>query len=158
MADSYDLTKLDANSFEHLVNMLALRVLGPGHTGFGPGSDGGRDGYFEGEAPYPSESEHWSGTWFIQSKFHKPHLSKDPQKWLIEQVGTEIKEFQNGTSKRQWPDNWIIATNIDPSGVPETGAFDRTRKLVDEAHPKLRSHFHIWGGQRILQFLTTQVD
>ena len=53
---SYELHKLDSNTFEHLVNMLALRVLGAGHTGFGPGSDGGRDGYFEGEAPYPSTS------------------------------------------------------------------------------------------------------
>jgi hypothetical protein len=25
------------------------------HTGFGPGAEGGGDGYFEGEAPYPRE-------------------------------------------------------------------------------------------------------
>ncbi len=56
MSDSYDLTKMDAYSFEHLVNMLALKELGAGHTGFGPGSDGGRDGYFEGIANYPSET------------------------------------------------------------------------------------------------------
>jgi hypothetical protein len=54
MSPTYDLTKIDANSFEHLVNFIALKVLGPGHTGFGPGADGGRDGFFEGEAPYPS--------------------------------------------------------------------------------------------------------
>ncbi|MDJ0572511.1 MAG: hypothetical protein QNJ53_26215 [Pleurocapsa sp. MO_192.B19] len=47
MSDSYDLTKLDPNTFEHLVNLLAMKVLGAGHTGFGPGSDGGRDGYME---------------------------------------------------------------------------------------------------------------
>ncbi len=29
MTESYDLTKLDPNTFEHLVNLLALRVLGP---------------------------------------------------------------------------------------------------------------------------------
>jgi hypothetical protein len=46
MAESHDLTKLDSNSFEHLVNQLALCVLGAGHTGFGPGADGGRDGFF----------------------------------------------------------------------------------------------------------------
>ena len=53
MPDSYDLTHLDAHSFEQMVNMLALTVLGAGHTGFGPGADGGRDGFFEGTAPYP---------------------------------------------------------------------------------------------------------
>jgi len=153
MPDSYDLTQLDSNTFEHLVNQLALRVLGPGSTGFGPGSDGGRDGYFEGEAPYPSETEHWSGCWYIQSKFHKPHLSKDPQKWLLEKIKEEIKEFEEPDSKRQWPDNWIIATNIDPSGVPQTGSFDQARKLVTEACPKLENRFHIWGGRKILDFL-----
>jgi hypothetical protein len=154
MAESYDLTKLDANSFEHLVNLLALHVLGAGHTGFGPGSDGGRDGYYEGEAPYPSETERWLGRWYIQSKFHKPHLSKDPQKWLIEQIQKEIKEFERSDARRQWPDNWIVATNIDPSGSPETGAFDRARKLVSKSRPNLKNHFHIWGGCKILDLLT----
>jgi hypothetical protein len=153
MSDSYELTQLDPNTFEHLVNLLAIRVLGAGSTGFGPGSDGGRDGFFEGEAHYPSETERWSGCWYIQSKFHKPHLSKDPQKWLIEQIKKEIKEFQNPDSRRQWPDNWIIATNIDPSGTPDTGAFDQARQLVKKACPKLDKHFHIWGGRKILDFL-----
>jgi hypothetical protein len=112
MPESYDLTQLDPNAFEHLVNLLALRVLGLGHTGFSPGSDGGRDGYFEGDAPYPSETDRWSGCWYIQSKFHKPNLSKDPQKWLIDRIKEELKEFQKPDSKRKWPDNWIIATNM----------------------------------------------
>lgn len=154
MADSYDLTKLDSHSFEHLVNHLALRVLGPGHTGFGPGSDAGRDGYFEGEAPYPSDTERWSGRWYIQSKFHKPHLTKNPQKWLIEQIKEEIAEFEKEDTKRKWPDNWIIATNIDPSGVPKTGAFDTAKALVGEARPEIKDRFHIWGGRKILDYLS----
>lgn len=158
MSDSFDLTKLNAHTFEHMVNMLALRVLGYGHTGFGPGADGGRDGYFEGDAPYPSENARWNGIWYIQTKFHAPHLTKDPQKWLIEQVQNEIKEFSNPESKRRWPDNWIIATNIDPSGTPETGAFDRTREIVTKARPQLRNRFHIWGGQRIISFLMYNPD
>lgn len=153
MTESYDLTQLDPNSFEHLVNLLALRVLGLGHTGFGPGPDGGRDGYYEGEAPYPSKSDRWSGRWYIQSKFHKPHLSKDPQKWLLDRIQEELKEFKNPESKRQWPDNWIIATNIDPSGTPMTGAFDEAKKLVSQARPKLKNRFHIWGGRKILDLL-----
>ncbi|MDT7689890.1 MAG: hypothetical protein QOE46_2649 [Acidobacteriota bacterium] len=153
MSISYDLTKLDPNSFEHLVNALALRVLGAGHTGFGPGKDGGRDGFFEGEAPYPSSVDRWNGRWYIQSKFHQPNLSKNPQQWLVEQIKEEVKEFNKPTSKRQWPDNWIIATNIEPSGVPETGAFDQAKKIVNKANPKLKGRFHIWGGRKILDFL-----
>ena len=93
MPHSYDLTKLDEHSFEHMANALALRVLGAGHTGFGPGADGGRDGFFEGEAPYPSLTDRWSGRWYVQSKFHRPHLSADPQKWLLDKIKDEIKEF-----------------------------------------------------------------
>jgi hypothetical protein len=146
--DRYDLTSLEPNTFEHMVNALALAVLGSGATGFGPGADGGRDGYFEGEAPYPSVSERWTGVWYIQSKFHKPHLSDDPQKWLLEKIIEELKEFAKPDTKRKWPANWIVATNIDPSGVPETGAFDRARELVKAKRPELASRFHIWGGPR----------
>ena len=153
MPDSYDLNPLDPNTFEHLVNHLALRVLGLGLTGFSPGSDGGRDGYFEGEAPYPSETDRWSGCWYIQSKFHKPNLSKAPQKWLLAQIREELKEFKNRDSRRKWPDNWIVATNIDPSGVPETGVFDKARELVANEYPELKNHFHIWGGRKILDLL-----
>jgi hypothetical protein len=153
MSASAELTKLDPNTFEHMVTMLAMRVLGPGHTGFGPGADGGRDGYFSGEAPYPSVNDRWKGRWYIQCKFHSPHLSKDPQKWLIERIEEEITEFKKTDSKRRWPDNWIIATNIEPSGHPMTGAFDKANKLLTRARPKLRHHFHIWGGNKLLQLL-----
>lgn len=158
MSDSYELSQLDPNTFEHLVNHLALHVLGPGLTIFGSGSDGGRDGYFQGEAPYPSKTQRWSGCWYIQSKFHKPHLSKDPQKWLLAQIKEEIKAFKSPEARRKWPDNWIIATNIDPSGVPETGLFDKARELINKEHPELTDNFHIWGGQKILQLLSSYPD
>ena len=153
LPDRHDLDRLDPYSFEHLVTSLALRVLGPSLSTFGPGSDGGRDGYYEGSAPYPSKSERWSGRWYIQAKFHKPHLSIDPQKWLLDQIRGELKLFREKQSRRVWPDNWIIATNIDPSGKPLTGSFDAARGLVKAAHPALATKFHIWGGQKILQLL-----
>lgn len=155
---SYELTKLGPYAFEHLVNQLCLAVLGAGHTSFGPGSDGGRDGYFEGAAPYPSEKDHWSGRWYIQCKYHAPHLSADPQKWLLSQIESEIEQFQNESGRRVWPDIWIVATNIDPSGVPSTGSFDRARSMVKKIRPKLASRFHIWGGKKILDLLAQYPD
>ncbi len=134
--------------------MLALSVLGAGHTGFSPGADGGRDGYFEGVAPYPSAENKWSGTWYIQSKFHKQHLSKDPQKWLLEQIKAEIKSFTKPGNHRKWPDNYILATNIDPTGAAKTGTFDKARALICKARPKLKNRFHIWGGQKIVDLLS----
>lgn len=119
------------------MNFLALGVLGAGHMGFGPGSDAGRDGYFEGEAAYPSAVDRWRGVWYIQSKVHAPHLSKDPHQWLIQRIQAELKEFQSPESQRKWPDNWIVATNVDASGHPMTGSFDAARKLVRKARPQL---------------------
>ena len=68
MPEPFELSRLHPDAFEHLANTLAMKVLGLGHTAFGPGPDGGRDGYYEGEAPYPSDAEHWSGVWYLQSK------------------------------------------------------------------------------------------
>jgi len=151
---SYELSSLGPGAFEQLVNTLALKVLGSGHSGFGPGPDGGRDGVFEGDAPYPSATNRWNGLWYLQSKFHAPHLSKDPQKWLIEKVKEEIRLFEGyHQNRRRWPDNWIIATNIDPSGAAETGAYDACRQLVAAARPGLAPNFHIWGGRKILDLL-----
>lgn len=152
--NAYELSRLDTSTFEQLANMLVLRVLGMGATGFGPGADGGRDGWFEGEAPYPSESERWSGVWYIQSKFHKPHLSKDPQKWLLQRIAEELALFSDPASDRHFPDNWIVVTNIDPTGKPETGSFDKARAMVEEAFPGRSNHFHIWGGSKIIGLLT----
>ena len=147
-----ELHSLDTNSFEQLVNSLAIRVLGNGHTSFGPGRDGGRDGYFEGAANYPSEADRWSGIWYIQSKFHAPHLSTNPQKWLLAQIESELKAFEQDED-RVYPDIWIIATNIDPSGVPETGSFDKAKELVAKYKPGLEKRFHIWGGKKIIDLL-----
>jgi hypothetical protein len=150
---SYELTRLDANTFEHLANTLALKVLGAGHTGFGPGPDAGRDGYFEGPAPYPSTNNSWSGIWYIQSKFLRPHLSKDPQKWLLDRISEEISAFTQPNSPRVWPDNWIIVTNIETSGAPQTGSFDKARAAIQKVRPQLAKRFHIWGGRKVLDLL-----
>lgn len=151
---SHDLSRLDPHSFEHMVNFIALRVLGSGASGFGPGPDGGRDGYFEGKAPYPSTSTQWQGKWYIQSKFMRQHPGANPQQWLITQIKEELAEFTKPHSNRKWPDIWIVATNIEPSGVPQTGAFDQIRSLVKAARPQLAKKFQIWGGRKILNFLS----
>jgi len=155
MSQAYDLTQLDSHTFEHLVNFLSLKVLGNGVTGFATGPDGGRDGYLKGKALYPSELENWDGVWFLQSKFHKPHLSKDPQKWLIGEVKKEIDKLQQNP-RRERPNNWIIATNIEPSGQSKTGSFDKIVKLVHEFDQDI--NVDVWGGRKILDFLLSHPE
>ncbi|RUR34444.1 NACHT domain-containing protein [Vreelandella nanhaiensis] len=152
---SYELSQLDSHSFESMVNYLAMRVLGNGVTGFADGADGGRDGYLEGAAPYPTVKNSWSGVWYIQSKFHKPNLSKNQQKWLYEQVRNEINLFHKRS--RPVPDIWIIATNIEPTAVKNTGSYDKIKKLVhSELSDKIK--FDIWGGRKILDFLGKDLE
>lgn len=155
MSDPYDLTQLDSTSFENLVNFLALKVLGNGVVGFSPGPDGGRDGYLHGTSNYISDSEAWHGHWFIQSKFHKQHLSTNNQSWLIKQVKAEINEFESG-NRQLIPDNWIISTNIEPSGDPNSGTYAKIKKMVYNFSPKI--NFDIWGGRKILDFLARDED
>lgn len=153
MSDQVELSRLEPASFEHLVNAIALKVLGTGATGFGPGPDGGRDGWFQGESPYPSAKQKWKGIWYIQAKFHAPNLSKNAQAWLLSQLEAEITAFSKSDSKRKWPTNWILATNVDPSGGAK-GTFERARQLVKAARPALATRFHIWGGRKICDFLS----
>lgn len=149
-----DLDSLGPFAFEHLVNALALRVLGPGLTFFGHGRDGGRDALFDGSAPYPSSTDHWSGRWYIQSKFRFPgEGGKDPQQWLRTQISKEIEEFARPDSQREWPDIWIVATNVDPSPVPSTGTHDKALAAVRSARTALAERFHIWGKKKLLEFL-----
>lgn len=148
----HKLDDMDPATFEHMVNALALRVLGNGHTGFGPGSDGGRDGLYVGTAPYPSDIDCWSGVWYIQSKYHAPHLTTDSQAWLATQVEKELAAFRD-SAKRHWPDIWILATNVDPSPTPQGGSFDQVKALVRAARPQLADHFAIWGGTKIIDYL-----
>lgn len=61
--------------------------------------------------------------------------------------------FLRSRKKRVWPDIWIIATNINPSGTAETGTFDQAREIVARANPNLKDKFHIWGGKKIVQLL-----
>jgi hypothetical protein len=153
-----ELHNLGPFAFQNLVNLLALKVLGSGNSSFGPGPDGGRDGYFEGEAPYPSQTDCWRGIWYIQSKFHAVHLSSNAQKWLIGEVAKEIKLFDADPSEREWPDNWIIATNVDPSGKPETGSFDAIKKLLKKSAKGKNVRLAIWGGRKILDLLAVHDD
>lgn len=150
MATPYDLTQLDSYSFEHMVNFLAMKVLGNGITGFATGPDGGRDGYLKGKAPYPSIADSWEGIWYIQSKFHKPTTNSNSQKWLVREVIKEIKAFSEN-DERKIPDIWIIASNVEPSGVPRTGAYDKIISLVKKHSPNTK--VDVWGGRKILDFL-----
>lgn len=150
MNSKYTLSSIGANEFQHLVNAVSLCVLGSGASRLGPGPDGGRDGIFTGEAPYPSVSDRWNGSWVIQCKYHSG--SENPSTWILRELEQEMKLFAE-TEDRNWPDNYILATNIELSGTPQSGAYDKCFEIVRRYNPALAEKFAIWSGEKILDFI-----
>ena len=90
--------------------------------------------------------------------FFKPNVATNANKWLLDRIREELQEFQKPGTRRVWPDIWIVATNIDPSGTPNTGVFDASREEVEKARPQLKNRFAIWGGRKILDLLVANPD
>ena len=91
----YNLSGLNPREFEHLVQALALAVIGPGVMAFGDGPDGGREATFRGRMSYPSVSAPWEGYLVIQAKFRQ-RPAGDPHKdgaWLLDQLNQELDKF-----------------------------------------------------------------
>jgi hypothetical protein len=83
----YDLSRLSNRSFEHLVQALAARVLGPGIVVFGDGPDGGREATFERKVPYHSSVDGWDGYGVVQAKYRQ--RSGDTHQdgsWAVDQL------------------------------------------------------------------------
>ena len=128
---TYDLTRLGSARFEHLVQALALRHLGPGVEIFGDGPDGGREATFRGSIDMDGKGK-WDGYGVIQAKY-KSQLTGTAadQKWFFEQVTAELDLWVDQTKKRHknQPEYFIIATNVSVSSVEENGGQDRLRRL-----------------------------
>jgi hypothetical protein len=154
---NHDLNKLHPFAFENLVVAIARRVIGPGVVSFGQGPDAGRDALYEGQAQYPNAVECWKGRWIIQAKFHSGKTDSGNQ-WLLKEVRKEVERFDAHDSLREWPDVWIVASNVDPSGVANTGVYDKAVALIKKKQPSLAPRFHIWGAKTLLDYLNQYQD
>lgn len=122
----YDFTGLAPRSFEHLVQALGARVLGPGLTVFGDGPDGGREATFSGRMPFPSVSEQWDGYCVLQAKFlQRPRDTGRDGQWLIGEVKKELDAYADPGTKRKRPDYYIICTNVVLGPAGGVGAKDK---------------------------------
>ena len=48
----------------------------------------------------------------------------------------------------------LLRKNVEVSGVKNQGTFDKVREMVEDVDPQLAKRTHIWGGQKIIDFLT----
>jgi len=150
---NYDLTRLGAQEFEHMVQALLKDVIGNGTVTFGAGQDGAREATFEGEAPYPSQSTRWSGRWIFQVKYHDVALlgTDKARKAVIKDLKKELEKIVN---KYKHPcDNYILITNVPLTGTVRSGNIDVIAKTLTDAQRGYVKNIHVWSADEINRFL-----
>ncbi len=129
----YDLSKLNSREFEHLVQSLSVKLLGPGIVIFGDGPDGGREATFDGEIPYPTKTNPWNGYGVVQAKFlQRTSGRKSDGDWALAQLNAELTKYSKPDSSFKIPDYFIFVTNVVLTPVNETGSKDKVLNRLEE--------------------------
>ena len=156
----YDLSRLSNRSFEHLVQALAARVLGPGIVVFGDGPDGGREATFERKVSYPSSVDGWDGYGVVQAKYRQ--RSRETQQdgsWAVDQLKEELGKYTDPESKLRKPDYFIFATNVVLTPVLNKGSKDRAVAVLEEfKNQSPLKDYAIWDYDQIRTFLDAYED
>jgi hypothetical protein len=136
----YILNHLGSNNFENLVQSLSKEIFGNGSIAFGSGSDGGRDATFHGKATYPSPEELWDGYWVIQAKFKEITEADDTKdfEWVKDELTKELNKYSTRKTKVDYPDNYILFTNVILTAVAKVGGRDKATLLEKEYQKKYK--------------------
>jgi hypothetical protein len=142
---THQLQLLSPGAFQSLAAGLAIAEFGAGVQAMGPGPDGGRDLYFEGQLTFgpadKSSSEDWDGYTVFQVK-HRSSLS-DRQtanaSWLWEEVRKELDRWAEWDKdpRKLLPDQLVFITNVPLTPVSETGGHDAIRRNIANYRDKL---------------------
>ena len=153
----YNLEGLSPRSFEHMVQALACKVIGPGIVVFGDGPDGGREATFTGRlSNFPSDADCWDGYLVVQAKFcQRPKVKPNENtQWAVEQLKKELDAFTKRKTKRRRPQYYIFATNVILSPVQDTGGKDSVAALFDQYKKKVGlKNYRIWDYDQICRYL-----
>lgn len=157
----YNLNGLDVRTFQHLIQAIAIKEVGPGVIVYGDGRDGARDATFRGQTAYPSTSSPWNGYLIIQAKYRQKSTgdTKNDGAWAHNQLTVDLEKFISDPKQYRAPEYYIFATNVDLTATPETGTEARVRKLLDNYAPKLGlKGYDIWDGNKIRRYLDSHRD
>lgn len=150
----YDLSGLSPSSFEHLIQALFLKIIGPGGIIFGTGPDGGREATFRGSTTYPSKKEPWSGYIVVQAKFlqiSRGSTAKDGE-WVLERLREEIAKLKRRKNKLYRPEYYILCTNVNLTSVWKSGTKDKIYQEFRRSRIHLRDA-RVWDYDQINRFL-----
>lgn len=153
----YDLVRMGSTNFEQMAVALCGAEFGSGGDSFGRGPDGGREWTYAGSLPLPYESgteESWTGYSVAQAKHKSPGGMKDVP-WLLRQIQLEVNDWMDEDSNRvQKPDNLLIITNVDLSGIPQRGGIDQvTEKMKSHAKTLGLKGWKVWHAAHISRLL-----
>lgn len=161
--NDYQLERLNARSFEQLIQAIGLEVIGKQLMIFGDGPDGGREATFDGITSFPKKKP-WNGCGILQAKFRQQpdSVAKKNADWAISQLKLEFKKLKprtkskkgSATNERVCPEYYVFATNLSLSAVSKKGGKDRIKEVLDGYK---KSHglkdYAIWDGNQIRRFL-----
>ena len=156
----YDLSKLNSRSFEHLVQSLAAKLIGPGIVVFGDGPDGGREATFDGEVPYSTDGNPWDGYGVFQAKFlTRSRGSKEDGDWAVAQLDRELAKYSGPKSKLRIPNYFVFATNVVLTPVKDAGAKDKVlARLEDFRNKHSLQAYDVWDYDQIRVLLDNNDD
>jgi hypothetical protein len=160
--ETYDLSRLNAGSFERLIRALSFSILGPGGTVYSSGPDGARDFTFEGVIK-GYEPQDWNGYLVLQAKFREKLKGVDGDiEWLRTQLSKEMEKFKRSDSGLRCPDYYLVATNValsgadgkDSRGRNKTGGYTKICQALEiwKAEINIKG-FDIWPADKIIDLL-----
>ena len=151
----YDLQGLSNRSFEHLVQALAVKIIGPHVKVFGDGPDGGREATFDGKSQYRSADGGWDGYGVIQAKFlQRLRDSKADGQWAIDQLKSELKKYSDPDRAVRRPEYFVFATNVVLTPVSEQGSKDKAIEILNRfMKEQSLKGFAIWDYDQIRALL-----
>ena len=147
----YDLSKLNSREFEHLVQSLSAKAIGPGIIIFGDGPDGGREATFDGIIPYPTKTNPWNGYGVVQAKFlQRSSGRKKDGDWVLAQLDSELAKYTKPESGLRIPNYFIFVTNVVLTPVKGTGSKDKVlTRLEDFKNQHSLKAFELWDYDKI---------
>jgi len=159
MAD-YNLKGLSNRNFEHLIQALAIKLIGPDIVIFGDGPDGGREATFDGPILYPTESDNWSGYGVIQAKLkERPEGSKKDGDWALAELKGELKKFIDPERNLRQPEYYIFVTNVVLTPVHEKGSKDKVEQCFRDYQDRLPfKGYDVWDYDKLCRFIDNNHD
>ncbi|WP_209405228.1 ABC-three component system protein [Pseudozobellia sp. WGM2] len=116
----YPLENLTDKEFEDLVALICKEILGTGTVVFSTGTDGGRDGKFDGVANcFPSKSSPWNGKIVIQAKHTQKINSSCSDSGFQTILKNSVLPSIEKLKKDNKVDFYLLFTNRKLSGIQD---------------------------------------